>query len=196
MISILDYGINNLRSLQNALDRIQVPWKTIDRVDECESLIIPGVGAFGAAMERLRPQKERIQAIAKSGVPVLGICLGQQLLFTESDEFGVHEGLDLIPGRVRYIPKVAGLKVPHIGWNRLSLLREDPLVKEVPNGGFAYFVHSLYVQPEEEGCVVASTEYAIEFPSIVNFGRVWGCQFHPEKSGDVGLDILKAFANC
>lgn len=159
-------------------------------------MIIPGVGAFGAAMERLRPQKEKIQAIANSGIPILGICLGQQLLFTESDEFGIHEGLDLIPGSVRYIPKVAGLKVPHIGWNRLDLQRADPIVKEVPNGGFAYFVHSLYVRPEDEKTVVATTEYGVEFPSVVNFGKIWGCQFHPEKSGDVGLEILKAFAKC
>ncbi len=196
MIAILDYGINNLRSLQNALDRIDVKWETTTEPDHETKLIIPGVGAFGAAMERLRPLKDSLQQMAKSGVPIMGICLGQQLLFSRSEEFGSHEGLDLIAGTVSYIPKVAGLKIPHIGWNKLEILREDIIVSLVPNDSYAYFVHSLVVKPEDSSCVVATTEYGVEFASIVQAGHVWGCQFHPEKSGDIGLEILRNFANC
>lgn len=197
MITILDYGMGNLRSVVNAFERLGIEANVTDSLDtRPERLVIPGVGAFGAAMERLQSLRDLIRGLASDGVPILGICLGQQLLFTHSEEFGSHEGLDLISGTVRYLPKTFGNKVPHVGWNVLHPTKDDPLVSDIQNGDQAYFVHSLYTAPDDESCVIAATEHGIEFASMVRSGSVWGCQFHPEKSGDVGLSILNQFAGC
>lgn len=197
MTTILDYGMGNLRSVANALDLLGEPWEIKPDLDQSPSrLIIPGVGAFGAAMERIKLLKDQIRDLADRQIPILGICLGQQLLMTSSEEFGSHEGLDLIPGTVRYLPKIAGNKIPHVGWNTLRPCREDPILSEVQEGDQAYFVHSLYTDPEDESTVIAAAEYGIEFPAMLRKGSLWACQFHPEKSGEVGLGILRQFCLC
>lgn len=157
-------------------------------------LIIPGVGAFGAAMARLAPLREAIRDLALvQRVPVLGICLGQQLLFTESEEFGRHEGLGLVPGRVRYFPPTPGLKVPHMGWNALSQVNPTGPLASTQPGDQVYFVHSLYTECEDPAHVAGVSVHGLPFAAAVGAGNVWGCQFHPEKSGAVGLRILESF---
>ncbi|MGV3617080.1 MAG: imidazole glycerol phosphate synthase subunit HisH [Fimbriimonas sp.] len=197
MTHILDYGMGNLRSVEKAIqalgfEAVVMPALTANTT----KLIIPGVGAFGAAMERLGPMRNEIRAFAKAGNPVLGICLGQQLLFDASEEHGEHEGLGLIPGRVRYLPRDRGLKVPHMGWSPLSFRRHDGLGREVEDGEQVYFVHSLYTDCADPADVAATATYALEFPAAVQRGNVWGAQFHPEKSGDVGLRMLRSFLTC
>lgn len=161
-----------------------------------DKLIIPGVGAFGAAMERLTPLRSDVRAYAAGGNPVLGICLGQQLLFETSEELGEHEGLGLIPGRVRYLPRDRGLKVPHIGWSALHLVEKAGLVARIQEGEQVYFVHSLYTDCDDAAHVAATASYGLDFPAAVHRENVWGTQFHPEKSGDVGLRILRRFVEC
>ena len=193
MISILDYGMGNLRSVQNALARLGAPSRLVDDLDGVDKLILPGVGAFGAAMERLAPFRDAIRAYASSGKPLLGICLGQQLLFERSEEMGDHEGLGLLRGSVRYFPPDLGLKVPHIGWNEAVFRPDSRLGKGVLPGDQVYFVHSLVTVCEDVEDQAATTEYGIRFASAVERGNVWGTQFHPEKSGEVGMRILRNF---
>lgn len=161
-----------------------------------EKLVIPGVGAFGAAMERVAPLASDIRAFAASGAPLLGICLGQQLLFERSEEMGDHEGLGLIPGRVRYLPADRGLKVPHIGWSPLSICRPEGIANRLRDGEQVYFVHSLYTECNDRDDVVAIADYGLPFAAMVQRGNVYGAQFHPEKSGEVGLRILRGFVDC
>lgn len=163
---------------------------------ETTKLIIPGVGAFGAAMERVGPLQDEIRAFAAAGNPVLGICLGQQLLFEVSEEFGEHEGLGLIPGRVKYLPDNVGVKVPHMGWSPLAFRRHDGLAKSVESGSQVYFVHSLYTDCTYAADIAATADYGLEFAAMVMRGNVWGTQFHPEKSGDIGLHLLRNFLEC
>jgi glutamine amidotransferase len=151
------------------------------------------VGAFGAAMERIGPLRSEIRAFAEGGAPVLGICLGQQLLFDRSEEMGDHEGLGIVPGQVRYLP-TEGQKVPHMGWSPLTYRRHDAVLQDAVEGEQAYFVHSLYTDCTEPQDVAATATYGLEFPAMVARGNVWGAQFHPEKSGAVGLRMLEAFA--
>lgn len=193
MISILDYGMGNLRSVQNALARLGAPCRLVDNLEGVEKLILPGVGAFGAAMERLAPFREAIRAYAGSGKPLLGICLGQQLLFERSEEMGDHQGLGLLRGTVRYFPPDLGLKVPHIGWNEALFRAGSKLGEGVLPGDQVYFVHSLVTVCEDAEDQAATTEYGIRFASAVERGNVWGTQFHPEKSGEVGMRILRNF---
>jgi glutamine amidotransferase len=197
MITVVDYKLNNLRSIENTLRRLGSDTRvTSDPGDvaKAEKLILPGVGAFADAMRNLDslglidPFIQRV----KSGVPTLGICLGMHLLFSESEEFGLHRGLDLIGGRVRRIPE--GVTVPHMGWNQLQLRRPDPLIEGIEAGSFVYFVHSYYADPASADVTVAATDHGIGFPAIVGAGNIWATQFHPEKSQKVGERILANFA--
>ncbi|MDO4741101.1 MAG: imidazole glycerol phosphate synthase subunit HisH [Eubacteriales bacterium] len=200
MIAIIDYGVGNLFSLKSSFAAIGAQAVvTADRsvIRSADRLLLPGVGAFGDAAEKLRRSglDELLRQEAASGKPLLGICLGMQLLLERSYEYGVHEGLGLIPGEVRPIADVIpkGLKIPHIGWNALRFLRENALFSRIKEGDFVYFVHSYYAANCGEH-VVATAEYGAELTAAVAKGNVLGCQFHPEKSGAVGLEILRAFA--
>jgi glutamine amidotransferase len=193
MTVILDYGINNLSSVAKAVRFVGHEARVSTSVAGATRLIIPGVGAFGAAMQRLAPIQAEIRELAENGVPILGICLGMQLLFDSSEEFGYHAGLGLIPGAVRYLPKAAGLKIPHMGWSPLQIRRSSPILGQLEPGDRVYFVHSLAATCAEESDLVATCEYGTRFSAVVNRGSVWGTQFHPEKSGTVGMHILKNF---
>ena len=201
MIAIVDYGIGNLRSVEKALQRVGAEaWVTADPadLDAARGIVLPGVGAFGDGMAHLQARRlvDPVLRQVERKKPLLGICLGMQLLFEESDEMGLHRGLGLLPGRVVRFPN-GELKVPHIGWNQLWQAGNGPemaLLEGIPHGTHAYFVHSYYVAPEEPGDVLARTDYGIEFAAVVGRGRIFGAQFHPEKSQDVGLRLLRNFA--
>ena len=196
MIAIVDYGMGNLRSVQKGFARVGYQADiTSDpkKMSGCDGIVLPGVGAFGDAMDNLR-EAGLIDPIVKAisnGIPFLGICLGLQLLFSESEELGVHRGLDLLPGRVRRFPE--GERVPQIGWNQIHIQRKTPLLSGVPDGAFFYCVHSFYVDPARKGDVIATTDYGIDYVSIAGEGHIFGVQFHPEKSQDAGLKILSNF---
>jgi glutamine amidotransferase len=199
MIVVIDSGVANLRSVQNALNHLGAHAKiahTPHDLDGAHRIILPGVGAFAAGMEQLRARGfvEPIREKVAEGIPLLGICLGMQLIFEHSEEMGSHEGLGLLPGKVVRFP-VEGPKVPHIGWNQLQHDETSPLLKDVPVCSYAYFVHSYYVQvpTPDSSMILASTDYGIEFPAIVGKGRVFGAQFHPEKSQRTGLKLLENF---
>jgi glutamine amidotransferase len=195
MIVIVDYGVGNLRSVQKSLERVgaaAVVRSDPAALDGARGIVLPGVGAFGDGMEHLRARGfvEPLLRQVAGGKPLLGICLGMQLLFEGSEEMGSHQGLGLLPGRVVRFPE-GDLKVPHIGWNQLEPARHaGPLLDGIAAGAYAYFVHSYYVLPAEAGDVLATTEYGVEFASVVGRDRVWGAQFHPEKSQEVGLRLL------
>ena len=200
MIAIVDYGVGNLFSLNSSLEMIGA--ESVVTADEAvlrsaDKILLPGVGAFEDAAKKLRESglADLIKELAAEGKPLLGICLGMQMLFERSYEYGEHEGLGLIPGSVRPIRDVipADYKIPHIGWNALRFRRENPLFKYVKEGDCVYFVHSFYASDCDDH-VVATAEYGAELTAAVAKGNVYGCQFHPEKSGNVGLNILKAFA--
>lgn len=194
MTVILDYGMGNLRSVERAVAHLGYESRVQTNLAGASRLIIPGVGAFAAAMERLLPLRDEIRALAKSGAPLLGICLGQQLLFETSEEGGSETvGLGLIEGRVRYFPSDMGLKVPHIGWNALKFRADSVFGAGFPDGGQVYFVHSLYTACLFSRDVAARCTYGIEFDAAVERANVWGAQFHPEKSGDLGLGLLRNF---
>jgi len=197
VITVVDYKLNNLRSIENTLRRLGHEVKvTSDPADvqAATKLILPGVGAFRDAMANLREYGllEAFVEKVKAGTPALGICLGMHLLFTESEEFGLHRGLDLLKGRVIKLP--TNLRVPHMGWNQLHPKRADALTEGVRSSSFVYFVHSYYVEPESPDIVLATTDYEIEFPAIVHSSNVWATQFHPEKSQRVGERLLENFA--
>lgn len=200
MIAIIDYGVGNLFSLKSSFAAIgEDTIVTSDRraIAEADKLILPGVGAFGDAARKLHETglDEVIKAECAEGKPLMGICLGMQLLFTKGLEYGEHDGLDLIPGVVRPISDVIpeNLKIPHIGWNGLIIKNEnDPILKYVSAGDCVYFVHSFYADTDEKH-KSSVTEYGALLTASVRKENVWGCQFHPEKSGKVGLGILKAF---
>jgi len=196
MITVVDYKLNNLRSIENTLRRlghdVQVT-SDPEVVKKADKLILPGVGAFRDAMENLRTLKliEPFTRRVHEGVPTLGICLGMHLIFSESEEFGLHQGLNLIPGRVRRIPdKVI---VPHMGWNQLNVLKQDPFLAGVESGSFAYFVHSYYAEPQSREVTLATTDHGIDFAAIVHKNNLWATQFHPEKSQKVGEKLLDNF---
>lgn len=200
MIAIVDYGVGNLFSLKRSFDAIgQSVTVTADPevLEGADKLLLPGVGAFGDAAEKLRAtglDKVVVQQ-AKEGKPLMGICLGMQLLFEEGHEYGVHRGLGLIPGRVVPMKGVIpeNLKIPHMGWNALAFQKESPLFAHIKNGDCVYFVHSYYAAHCDEA-VIATAEYGAPLTAAVQKDNVFGCQFHPEKSGTVGLNILRAFA--
>ena len=201
-VALVDYGLGNLRSATRGLERAGATVEITDDPDRfaaADGIVLPGVGAFREGVENAGPYREALLDAATDGTPVFGICLGMQMLLTTSEEAerageGSVEGLDLIPGRnVRFD---GALKVPHMGWNELSVERDHPLVEGI-DGEYAYFVHSYYAVPERDRAVVARTDYGTRFPSIVanDAGTVFGTQFHPEKSGETGLRILRNFVN-
>jgi glutamine amidotransferase len=203
MITIIDYGMGNLRSVQKGFERLGFTAKVTSDPGEVEragKLVLPGVGAFRDCMDNLRSGGfvEPIKRHIEDGRPFLGICLGLQLLFTESEEFGRHQGLDIIPGRVVRFPAEMhqggeGLKVPHMGWNQIAIRRQAPIFKGVAEGASVYFVHSYYVIPDDDSVVATVTDYGITFCSSIWRDNVMATQFHPEKSQTVGLRILKNF---
>lgn len=194
MTVILDYGMGNLRSVERAVVHLGYESRVQTNLEGASRLIIPGVGAFAAAMERLAPLRDEIRAFAESGAPLLGICLGQQLLLETSEEGGRETvGLALIDGRVRYFPPDMGLKVPHIGWNAITFRADSNLGAGFPEGGQVYFVHSLYTDCADARDTAATCSYGIEFAAAVERANIWGTQFHPEKSGDLGLGLLRNF---
>lgn len=200
MIAIIDYGVGNLFSLQSSLRAIgEEVVVTADQevIRQADHVILPGVGAFGDAVQKLRDCGlfDFVKAQAATGKPFLGICLGMQLLFDRSLEYGEHEGLGLIPGEVRPIEGVipANLDIPHMGWNALHFENDCPLFRELTEGDCVYFVHS-YAAFDCEANLAATAEYGVPLTAAVQKGNVYGTQFHPEKSGAVGLKILKAFA--
>ena len=200
MVAIVDYGVGNLFSLRSSFLSIGVETAVTSDpavLRAADRIVLPGVGAFGDAARKLRDSglADVVVAEAKAGKPLLGICLGMQLLFDKSLEYGEHEGLGLIPGEVRPISEVipADLKIPHIGWNALHFGgRKSPLFRYIKEGDFVYFVHSFYGAKCEES-VIATAEYGAELTAAVARDNVCGCQFHPEKSGEVGMRILRAF---
>lgn len=196
MISIVDYGVGNLKSLQNAFEFIGTKSELVDSqegIGRAEKLILPGVGAFAYAMDNIQKRNLDRALIekAKSGSFILGICLGMQLLFSKSSEGGSHRGLDLIAGEVTKISGV--IKVPHIGWNEIQLQGRSALLRNLPDSRYGYFVHSYICVPNMDGCILATTEYGITFASVVQSENIFGVQFHPEKSQELGLRILKNF---
>ena len=199
MIAIIDYGVGNLFSLTCSLNSIgaeTVITSDPDTIRGADKLLLPGVGAFEDAIAKLRASglDRIITREVKNGKPILGICLGMQMLFEKSYEYGVHEGLGLLKGSVvpmaGKIPET--LKIPHIGWNALSFKKEHKLLRYIKDGDFVYFVHSYYATDCEES-LLATAEYGAEITAAVALDNVMGCQFHPEKSGNVGLSILRAF---
>ena len=200
MIAIVDYGVGNLYSLTCSLQHIGVQAEvTRDEavLRRADKIILPGVGAFGDAAQKLRDGKldGLLKELAVQGKPLMGVCLGMQLLFDEGLEYGTHKGLGLIHGRVIPLaPQAKGLKVPHMGWNSLTIRQPaDPLMADIKQGDYVYFVHSYYAA-ECNDALVATAEYGATVAAVVRSGNVCGTQFHPEKSGDVGLTILAAFA--
>ena len=197
MIAVVDYGVGNLFSLVSSLRFIGVRAEvTADErvLRKADGIILPGVGAFADAREKLRTSGlgTVVREEVAKGKPFLGICLGMQMLFERSCEYGVHEGLGFIPGEVVPLRLPEGMKVPHMGWNSLQILRECPLLAHVSNGEYVYYVHSYYAT----GCAAhtaAVSEYGVPVTGVVARGNVYGTQFHPEKSGDTGLMILRAF---
>ncbi len=222
MIALIDYGISNLRSVQKAFAHLGVEVTLVDTPGpllRADRLILPGVGAFPAGMDGLRERGliEPIKQAAYEGKPLLGICLGMQLLFESSDEMGVTHGLALLPGHVTRLKRQEArdqrreahaetqnadftfhiphstLKVPHMGWNQIDIVQAHPLLRNVSSGAYAYFVHSYAVYPEESNSILATTDYGGSFVSVVGRDNIGGLQFHPEKSQAVGLQMLKNF---
>ncbi|MBL8149890.1 MAG: imidazole glycerol phosphate synthase subunit HisH [Blastocatellia bacterium] len=195
---IIDYGAGNLRSVEKAfktvISDIYVS-SDVETVASADAIVLPGVGAFGDAIKSLTEKgfSEAIHSAVASGTPLLGVCLGYQLLFEESQEFGVHKGLGLLPGRVVRFAE-SHLPVPHVGWNRVKKVQNHPILSSIDDGAFFYFVHSYYVEPGSADDTIGLTEYGLDFASIAGRGRVVGVQFHPEKSQHVGLQLLKNFA--
>lgn len=199
MIAIVDYGMGNLRSVQKGFERVGYRAKVtrdVEQIVSAQGVVLPGVGAFNACMENLRcfGLIEPIREVVRQKKPFLGICLGFQLLFTESEEFGPQKGLDLFPGRVVGFQSENGLKVPHMGWNRIEKRRESPFLEGISDGDYVYFVHSYYVIPEETSLIATTTPYGASFVSSIATDRLFACQFHPEKSQEIGLRILANFA--
>ncbi|MFC4601475.1 imidazole glycerol phosphate synthase subunit HisH [Cohnella hongkongensis] len=197
MIAIIDYGMGNLHSVSKAVERLGCEVRVTSDPREilaADGAILPGVGAFGDAMANLRETglEETTKRFAASGKPLLGICLGMQLLFTESEEHGAHRGLDLLPGRV--VRFQGDYKVPHMGWNELTFKRESPLFDGL-KPGHVYFVHSYHALPELETDLLAVTDYYQPVSAIVGRGSVYGMQFHPEKSGELGMALLRKFTD-
>ncbi len=203
MIAIIDYGMGNLGSVSKALAKLGLEAKiTSDpaEVRRADRVILPGVGAFGAAMENLKAtgMDAVVRESVAAGKPFLGICLGMQLLLSISEELGTWDGLGIVPGKVVRFdftgrPDAASLKIPHMGWNRIRIQRDSPFFKGVRNGSMMYFVHSYYCAPTDNSVVAAVTDHGIDFCSIIGTGNLYATQFHPEKSGDAGLQLLRNF---
>ncbi|OIP38080.1 imidazole glycerol phosphate synthase subunit HisH [Candidatus Desantisbacteria bacterium CG2_30_40_21] len=198
MIAIIDYGVGNLRSVQKGFEMVgaeAIITSNPEVIDTASSVVLPGVGAFSDAMDNLKNLGliEVIHSSISSGKPFLGICLGMQLLFTESEEFGHCSGLDIIKGRVVRFQD-STLKVPHMGWNQLNIRKKSPILQDISDKTFTYFVHSYFVVPEDTGVIATTTDYGVEFVSSIWQNNLYAVQFHPEKSQSQGLAMLKAFA--
>jgi glutamine amidotransferase len=196
-IGIIDYGIGNLRSVEKAFTSQGIP-AVVTRDEkvlrEADKLVLLGVGAFGYAMESLRKlgfDRLVIEA-AKAGKPIIGLCVGLQMMFDEGHEFGVHRGLGLLPGRVVRFPD--GVRIPHVGWNQVEFKQTHPVFSDLPDQSFFYFVHSYYVETNDRSCIIGETDYESRFASVCGRGNILGVQFHPEKSQTAGLKLLKNFA--
>lgn len=191
MIAIIDYGVGNIRSIHKAIEFVggkAIVTKELKEIENADGIILPGVGAFKPAMENLKPYMD---VLLNTDVPVMGICLGMQLFATESEERGLHKGLNIIPGRVVRFPKEVG-KIPHMGWNQISIAKDHEVLDGVEDGSYVYFVHSYHMLTSDD-FVLTRTEYGIEFVSGVCKDNYIGFQFHPEKSGRVGLKIIENF---
>lgn len=200
MIAVIDYDAGNIRSVEHALAALgleAVVTRDAELIRKADKVILPGVGAFGDAMEKLNAfgLTEVIREAVAAGKPFLGICLGMQLMFDESEESAGVKGLSLLPGRILRIPEGNGLKIPHIGWNDLTFPKEGKLFAGIAQNSYVYFVHSYYLSAKEPEVVAATAEYGVTIHAAVEHGNLFGCQFHPEKSGDVGMQILRNFGN-
>lgn len=198
-IAIIDYDAGNLKSVEKALVSLgetPVITRNKETILGAEKVILPGVGSFGDAMGKLHQYDlvDVIHRVVNKGTPFLGICLGLQLLFARSDETPGVEGLGILPGEILRIPDAPGLKIPHIGWNSLEIKKAASLFQGIENGAYVYFVHSYYLKAADEGIVTATTEYSMCIHASVEKDNIFACQFHPEKSSDVGLRLLKNFA--
>ena len=206
MIAIVDYGMGNLRSVQKAFEKLKFDaliTREQKEIENAKAIVLPGVGAFKDCMDNL----ENLKLVApivdgiKKGKPFLGICLGLQLLFSESEEFGLHRGLDIIKGRVKRFPPDLSdlegdrgkLKIPHMGWNRINILKKSPIYEGIDEGSFFYFVHSYYIVPEDIDVAATETYYGIKFVSSIWKDNIFATQFHPEKSQKAGLKVLENF---
>jgi len=199
MIAVVDYGMGNLRSVAKALERVGAEVVvTADHaaIDAAEGVVLPGVGAFGRCMENLLAAglEAPVRNAARSGKPFLGVCVGMQILFEESEEFGPVRGLGILPGKVRrFVPREGARKIPHMGWNTLALNHRVPLLRGVADGSYAYFVHSYYIDAADAATVAATTTYGLPFAACVARDHLFATQFHPEKSQKVGLKLLSNF---
>lgn len=198
MIAIIDYDAGNLKSVEKALTALgekPVVSREKEILLSADKVILPGVGSFGDAMEKLHQYElvDVIHQVVSKGTPFLGICLGLQLFFESSEECEGVRGLSLLPGKIVKFPETPGLKVPHMGWNRLDIKPGTRLFKGIDSGAYVYFVHSYYLEAGRESDVAASSTYGIKFGASVEHGNLFACQFHPEKSSDTGLNILKNF---
>ncbi len=199
MIAIIDYDAGNLKSVEKALLYLGeevIITRDKDSLLEADKVILPGVGSFGDAMEKLHQYQlvDTVKQVAAKGTPFLGICLGLQLLFERSDESDGVEGLSILKGEILRIPDCEGLKIPHMGWNSLTIKPQAKLFQGIPDQSYVYFVHSYYLKAKDELDVVATTHYSTLIHASVEKDNIYACQFHPEKSGEVGLRILKNFA--
>lgn len=200
MIAIIDYGAGNLQSVKKAFDFIGAESVITDNpetINACDKILLPGVGSFGDAMDSMTKKGlvETVKQNALSGKPFLGICLGLQLLFEESEESPGVKGLGIFKGKIKKFSSDMSLKIPHIGWNSLEIKQKDTLFKDIPENSYVYFVHSYYLHAEDENEIATVTNYGIDFHSAVGKDNIFATQFHPEKSGDVGLQILRNFAS-
>ena len=200
MIAIIDYDAGNLKSVEKALKYLGqdvIVSRDSSEILQADKVILPGVGSFGDAMNNLDHFNlvDTIKKVAEKDTPFLGICLGLQLLFEKSDETPGAEGLGILKGEILRIPPKEGLKIPHMGWNSLNIKPQARLFDGIANNSYVYFVHSYYLKAEDENIVAASTEYSTHIHASVESGNIFACQFHPEKSSDVGLRILKNFAD-
>ncbi len=200
MIAIIDYGAGNLQSVKKAFDFIgaeTVITNDPEVILSADKILLPGVGSFGDAMDSMEKNGlvETVKECALSGKPFLGICLGLQLLFEESEESPGVKGLGIFKGKIKKFSSDMGLKIPHIGWNSLEIKQKDTLFKDIPENAYVYFVHSYYLHAEDENDIATVTNYGIDFHSAVGKNNIFATQFHPEKSGDVGLQILRNFAS-
>jgi glutamine amidotransferase len=200
VIAIVDYGMGNLRSVQKAFEKVgakAVVTSDAGEVQQAEKVVLPGVGAFGACMENLEKfgLVSTIHKVIADKKPFLGICMGMQVLFDEGEEFGKHKGLGIIPGKVIRFKLAKQFKIPHMGWNRIHKRRRHPVLAEIDENAYFYFVHSYHVVPKDPQVIATTTDYGKEFVSSIAKDNIFACQFHPEKSQNLGLKMLKAFAN-
>jgi len=200
MIAIIDYDAGNIKSVENAFNYLgqeTIVTRDKDIILSADKVVLPGVGSFGDAMDKLKKYKliSTIEEVCTKQTPFIGICLGLQLLFKSSDETKGVPGLGILDGEVLRIPDAPGLKIPHIGWNSLDIAPDGRLFKDISNQSYVYFVHSYYLKAKDEAIVKASTEYGCHIHASVEKDNVFACQFHPEKSGEVGLKILSNFSS-